>query len=238
MPSPTNLDTTTTGHDLIVIGASAGGVEALLTIVRDLPVDLPAAICVVLHLPPTSPSRLPHLLTRAGPLPATHAENGEPLELGHIYVAPPDYHLLVRPGHLELSRGPRENRSRPAIDALFRSAALAYGRRVVGVVLSGALDDGTAGLLAVKQGGGLAVVQDPDDALFDGMPRNAIERVNVDVVAPGDVLAPLLARLASTLVDGNGGVPATDQLRAESTMTDGERSPMSSGPPRAMSAPL
>ncbi|HEX6123143.1 MAG TPA: chemotaxis protein CheB, partial [Ktedonobacterales bacterium] len=135
-------------HDLIVIGASAGGVEALITIARELPHDLPAAVCVVLHVPPHVPSLLPKILAQAGPLPATHARDQEPLLPGRIYVAPPDHHLLARQGHLRVTRGPRENRSRPAVDPLFRTAAHAYGPRVIGVVLSGALDDGTAGLIA------------------------------------------------------------------------------------------
>src|SRR5215218_6642558 len=142
------------GHDLIVIGASAGGVEALTTLVAGLPPDLPAAVCVVVHLRPFGESHLATVLSRLGPLPAFVARHGEPLRAGAIYVGVPDLHLLVERGGergvLRLTRGPRENRVRPAVDPLFRSAALAYGPRVVGVVLSGALDDGTAGLWSIR----------------------------------------------------------------------------------------
>src|SRR5438105_1971968 len=122
-----------TGHDLIVIGASAGGVEALRALVRDLPPDLPAAVCVVLHVAPHAPSMLPIILSRAGPLPAQHPVDGAAIQAGRIYVAPPDHHLLVERGVLRVLRGPKENRSRPAVDPLFRTAARAYGPRVVGV---------------------------------------------------------------------------------------------------------
>lgn len=179
-------------RDIVVIGASAGGVQALTALVAGLPPDFPAAILIVLHLPPYAESRLPEILGRAGPLPAAQAQDGEPIVGGRIYVAPPDHHLLVRPGRLELSRGPRENRSRPAVDPLFRTAARVYGPRVVGVVLSGALYDGSAGLLAVKSRGGLAVVQDPEQAAADGMPRSAIRLAEVDHVVPAEAMGPLL----------------------------------------------
>ena len=152
------------GHDLIVVGASIGGLEALRSIVAGLPPDLPAAVCVVWHLAPDSPALLPEILARAGPLPALHPQDGDALQPGRIYVAPPDQHLLLEAGRLRLSRGPKENRFRPAIDPLFRSAARAYGPRVIGVILSGALDDGTAGMAAIKARGGLTVIQDPREA--------------------------------------------------------------------------
>ena len=168
------------GHDIIVIGASAGGVEALDRLVSMIPPDLPAAVCVVLHIPAQSPSFLPEILSRAGPLVATHPTNGEKIRHGHIYVAPPDLHMLVEQGHISLVRGPKENRHRPSIDVLFRSAALAYSTRVIGVVLTGSLDDGTAGLLAIKRRGGIAVVQDPHEAMYPSMPESALAHVQVD----------------------------------------------------------
>jgi len=187
-------------HDLIVIGASAGGVEAISKLVAGLPPNLPAAVCVVVHLRPYSESHLARVLERAGPLPVLPAKQDMPLRRGTIYVAVPDLHLLVHRGGdepaLRLVRGPRENRSRPAVDPLFRSAALAYGPRVIGVVLSGALDDGTAGLWTVKDRGGIAVVQDPDDAAVPSMPASALAEVEVDHVAAAEMLGPLLGRLA------------------------------------------
>jgi two-component system, chemotaxis family, protein-glutamate methylesterase/glutaminase len=183
------------GHDIIVIGASAGGVEALQRIASALPGDLQAAVFVVVHVTAEATSALPAILGRAGPLRAHHAISGEPIVYSRIYVAPPDLHLVLRDGKVRVVHGPRENRSRPAVDPLFRSAAVTYGPRVVGVVLSGALDDGTAGLMAIKAQGGIAVVQDPDDALIPGMPRNALEYVRVDYSVPVAEIGPLLVRL-------------------------------------------
>ena len=185
------------GHDIIVIGASAGGIEALQRIVGGLPAKLDAAVFVVVHMMAEATSNLPEILSRAGPLRAHHAINREPVSYGRIYVAPPDLHLVLKSGVVRVVHGPRENRSRPAVDPLFRSAAIAYGPRVIGVVLSGALDDGTAGLLAIKAQGGLAVVQDPEDALVSGMPRSALEYVTVDHSAKAAEIGPLLTRLSS-----------------------------------------
>ncbi len=184
------------GHDIVVIGGSAGGVEALKRICEGLPPDFPAAIFVVVHISPTSRSVLPDLLSRAGRLPARHPIDEEVISRGTIYVAPPDMHMLLRPGHVTLRQGPRENRTRPAIDSLFRSAAVAYRSRVIGVVLSGLLDDGSAGLIAIKACGGLCVVQDPDDAIWPEMPRNALAHDNVDHCVPAAELPDLLCRLA------------------------------------------
>ncbi|MHB8629924.1 MAG: chemotaxis protein CheB [Aggregatilineales bacterium] len=203
-----------TTHDFIVIGASAGGVEALKQLVSQLPADLPATICVVLHLPPYSTSVLPGILSRGGRLPAVHPINGQVLEHGHIYVAPPDNHLIVKAGHVVLTRGPKENRSRPAIDALFRSAARAYGKRVIAIILSGVLDDGTAGLLAVKSEGGVSIVQDPKEAMYAGMPQSAIENDHVDYILPLSKIADLLNTLTrepiseapTPLVDSTNGL--------------------------------
>ena len=182
-------------HDIVVIGASAGGVEALSELARGLPADLPAAVFVTVHFPAASTSVLPNILSRAGALPAVHAEDRMPIERGTIYVAPPDRHLILAPDGMRLVRGPQENGNRPAIDPMFRSAAVAFGARVVGVVLTGNLDDGTSGLLAIKRRGGLAVVQDPDDALFPSMPRSALKYVDVDRTAPIARLGPLLGEL-------------------------------------------
>ena len=205
-----------TGRDIIVVGASAGGVDALKQLVHGLPADLPAAAFVVLHVPAHGPSVLPRILSRAGPLPAVHPVDGQPIVPGTIYVAPPDYHLLVKPGRVRLTRGPRENSHRPSADALFRTAARTYGPRVVGVVLSGVLDDGTAGLLAVKQAGGLAVVQHPDDALYGGMPQSALDHVAVDHCAPVAGLAALLARLAAEPIpDAGPGLSAEAEKEAD-----------------------
>jgi two-component system, chemotaxis family, protein-glutamate methylesterase/glutaminase len=151
-------------RDIIVIGTSAGGFDALKKLVKGFPQDLPASIFIVWHMSADVTGILPEVLNRAGALPAKNAEDGEPIEAGKIYVAPPDRHLLIEDSRVRITRGPKENRFRPAVDPLFRSAAYAYGARVVGVILSGALDDGTSGLWTIKHHGGVAVVQDPLDA--------------------------------------------------------------------------
>jgi two-component system, chemotaxis family, protein-glutamate methylesterase/glutaminase len=207
------------GHDTIVIGASAGGVEALSQLVSLLPSDIPAAIFVVLHIPAESYSVLPNILNRAiakrqknSPLRAIHPQDGEQIEYGKIYIAPPDRHLLVKRGFISLARGPRENNHRPAVDPLFRTAARAYGQRVVGVVLSGSLDDGTAGLQAVKQLGGVAIVQDPEEAMYEGMPRSAIENVEVDRILPVAEIANSLAELAQQPVPAETAAVSSDMV--------------------------
>jgi two-component system chemotaxis response regulator CheB len=184
------------GRDILLIGASAGGVQALSAVVGALPRDLPAAVFVVLHIAPYGRSAMPMILSRAGVLPATHAEDGEPIEPGRVYVAPADHHLMLEPGRVRLSRAPTENGQRPSVDVLFRSAAQAYGPRCVGVVLTGNLDDGTIGLAVVKKYGGIAVVQDPEEADYPSMPRSALHNVEVDYVSPLAGIAPLLVELA------------------------------------------
>src|SRR5688572_2901117 len=171
--------------DIIVIGASLGGIEALKSLAGTLPQDLNAAIFVVLHIAASSPGVLPAILRRSGPLPASNAQDGESIKKGHIFVAPADHHLLLdQTGRVRVTRGPKENLCRPAVDPLFRSAASAFGKRVVGVVLTGGLDDGTAGLSAVKQQGGTAIVQHPNDAVAPSMPLNAMLSVSVDHCVP------------------------------------------------------
>ncbi|HVL69768.1 MAG TPA: chemotaxis protein CheB [Vicinamibacterales bacterium] len=181
-------------HDIILIGASAGGVEAISTIVAGLPRDLRAAVLIVLHVA-RGRSVFPEILQRAGRLPAAHALDGERLTYGRIYVAPPDHHMAVEEDRVRLNRGPIENNVRPAVDPLFRSAARNFGTRVVGVIATGALDDGAAGLAAVKQAGGIAIVQDPDEAAAPGMPRSALSVVRADHVLPIGEIAPMLVAL-------------------------------------------
>lgn len=228
----------TPGHPIIVIGASTGGVEALSTLVAGLPADLPAALFVVLHLSPEAPSRLPAILSRVGRLRATHPADGEPIRLGHIYVAPPDRHLVLEPGRVRLVRGPRENRHRPAIDPLFRSAALAYGPQVIGVVLTGALDDGTAGLQAIKERDGLAVVQDPHDALVASMPESALEYVRVDYTVPMREMPALLTRLTRSPSLESAATPASPALTYETHVATLEEDIVNRDPPFGQPAPF
>src|SRR5438045_314309 len=168
------------GRDIIVIGASAGGVTALVDLCGKLPHDLNAAVFVVVHLSPNSPGMLPQILASAGALRVAHPSNGQRVDSGRIYVAPPNQHMLLIDGHIHLTAGPKEHGFRPAVDPLFRTAARAYGPRVVGVVLSGGLHDGTRGLKEIKEHGGVAIVQDPDEAPVSGMPSSAIAHVDVD----------------------------------------------------------
>ena len=183
-------------RDIVVIGASAGGISALQRLIHALPADFSAAILVVLHISRQSTGLLPDILARSGVLPARNAQQGEPIRNGHIYVAPPDRHLLAGPGRkIQIGNGPKENRFRPAVDPLFRSAALNYGSNVIGVVLSGWLDDGTAGLCTIKQAGGLVVIQDPEDAEVPSMPRSALRHVPVDFCLTADKIGEMLPRL-------------------------------------------
>jgi two-component system chemotaxis response regulator CheB len=190
---------TATAIDVFVIGASAGGLEPLKQIVRRLPADFPAAICIVVHISPQSPGHIPEILADAGLLPAAHAVDGEPLEKGRIYVAPPDHHLVIEPKHkLRLGRGPKENLFRPAIDPLFRSAAIHYDGRAAGIILSGGLDDGAAGLAAIKHLGGAAIIQAPDEAIVSSMPLAAQRATPIDYSLPADEIAEKMTRLART----------------------------------------
>lgn len=203
---------TVANRDVVAVGASAGGVEALRELMVGLPDDLPATVLIVLHLPAGGVSALAAILDRAGPLPVDSAWHGAPLRHGHVYVAPADFHLLVADGELALSRGPTENGHRPAVDALFRSAATALGPRCVGVVLSGALDDGAAGLSSIAARGGVAMVQDPAEALYPGMPEAALREVPGSRVLPLQEMGQALAELVRREVD-------SEQAAAPGTLT-------------------
>ena len=225
---------TVRSRDLIVVGASAGGVQALRDFVSGLAPDLPAAVLIVLHLPAHGTSALPDILKRSGPLPATTAQNGDPLEHGRILVAKSDRHILIRGRRIMLSDGPTENGHRPAVNALFRSAALAAGPAVTGVLLSGVLDDGVSGLAAIAARGGTVVVQDPAEAIYPSMPelalrhvradyvlraadmgdvlrKIALEQVDVDLAPPLDVLLPTPEEVVASRGDGSG--PLWDAVR-------------------------
>jgi two-component system, chemotaxis family, protein-glutamate methylesterase/glutaminase len=208
-------------RDVVAVGASAGGVEALRALVAGLPDDYPGAVLVVLHVPRDAPSALPRILDRSGPLPAHAAVDGEELHTGHIYLARPDHHLLVLDGRIRLIRGPAENGHRPAVDPLFRSVARAYGPRAIGVVLSGARDDGAAGLAAIAARGGTTVVQEPSDALYPWMPRAALVHVTADHVVPAAKLGGLLAEItAAALPEGIAGGQPDPMMDAEVAMSD------------------
>ena len=182
-------------RNVVVVGASAGGVEALRSLVAGLPPDFAGAVLVVLHLPRDAPSALAAILTRSGPVPAFTAVDGETLTSGRVYVAPSDHHILLVDGHIRLTRGPAENGHRPAADPLFRSAARGYGPQAVGVVLSGSRDDGAAGLATIAAHGGTTVVQDPADAMYPSMPQSAMDHVKPDHILPAAKIGGLLAGL-------------------------------------------
>jgi two-component system, chemotaxis family, protein-glutamate methylesterase/glutaminase len=206
-------------RDVVAVGASAGGVEALRALVGGLPPDYPGAVLVVLHVPRDAPSALAHILGRSGPLPAAPAVDDEPLRHGHVYVAPNDHHLLVIDDRLRLTRGPTENGHRPAIDPLFRSVARGYGTRAVGVVLSGAGDDGAAGLAGIAAHGGTTIVQELADALFPRMPQAALDRVSPDHIAAAAKIGGLLAEITAMDLPDHDRTPADALLDAEVAMS-------------------
>lgn len=197
-------------RDIVVIGASAGGITALKELVSTLPADFPAPIFIVQHIAADSPSILPDILNWASSLPAKHPQDGEAIVPGTIYVAPPDHHLLVEDDKILVTRGPKENRFRPSIDALFRSAAYTYRSRVIGVVLTGYLDDGTSGLWSLQRLGGVAIVQDPRDAVSPAMPTNALDYVAADYVVPLAEIGALLTRLTTELAPAKPRVPKAE----------------------------
>src|SRR5437762_69863 len=213
--------------DIVVIGASAGGMAALERLVAGLPADLPAALFVVWHLSPGVRSVLPMVLSKAGPLPAANPKDGDPIKPGRIYIAPNDHHMLLERGYIRVTKGPKENRFRPAIDPLFRSAAYLYSTRVIGVVLSGALDDGTAGLWAIKLRGGTAVVQDPADAVHRSMPINALDNVAVDYTLPVAEIGPLLGRLTREAAAPESLIGAEERARREAEVDIARATPSS-----------
>jgi two-component system chemotaxis response regulator CheB len=206
---------------VIAVGASAGGLEALLKIVRDLPSDLPAAVLVVVHYAPDFPSTLPKILARSGTLRAAHPSDGDVLRSGHIYVAPPNRHLAVQDGVVRVHFSPRVNGFRPAIDPLFRSVVEEYRSGTIGVLLSGGMTDGVAGLLAIKQAGGLAVIQDPRDAVVPSLPQNARAVVAVDHIVPASEMGKLLGQLALAPVQtGTKAMPDSLIRAGEATRED------------------
>jgi two-component system, chemotaxis family, protein-glutamate methylesterase/glutaminase len=239
-------------RDLVVIGASAGGVDALQTLVQDLPAEFPAAILVVLHVASTGTSVLPQILSRQGPLPAVFARDRDELRRGQILVAPADHHMLIHDGRIRLTRGPRENGHRPAVDPLFRSAGRAAGERTIGVVLSGLLDDGASGLRFIKTSGGAAVVQDPDDALFPSMPKAAMALTHVDRIVPMSSMAGVLCALieesvgveakveevrvtaSAAVVPADRGTEGADRVELEDPT---ETAALLHGPPTGLTCP-
>lgn len=200
------------GRDVVVVAASAGGLQPLRSLLRDLPADLAAAVFAVLHVPATGGRTLPYILDRAGPLPAATAFDGERIRPARVYVAPPDRHLLAVKDTVRLSRGPRQNGVRPAADPLFRSAALYAGPRVTAVVLSGSLDDAALGSATVERLGGQVIVQDPDEADYDSMPRSAISVTRQPIVVPAAAIAEQVIRLAKQEGEMSfSGVPEPDE---------------------------
>jgi two-component system chemotaxis response regulator CheB len=198
---------------IVVIGSSAGGVYVLEELVAALPADFRAPIFIVQHVAPDVPSLLPDILNYAGKLPASHPFDGERIQPGHIYVAPPDHHMLVEQEHIIVKKGPKENRFRPSIDALFRPAAYTYGAHVIGVVLTGLLNDGTSGMWSLKRLGGTSVIQEPEDALYPSMPERVQENVDVDYVVPAARMADLLVELTRQTSNVQPDLTAEEQNR-------------------------
>ena len=210
--------------DIVVIGASAGGIDALKILVAALPKGLKAAIFITVHVAPYSDGILPDILERAGALPASNAKDWEPIQHGRIYVAPPDFHLLFeKDRYVRTTHGPRENRFRPAIDPMFRAAAYCFGPRVIGVILTGWLDDGTAGLRAIRERGGTTIVQHPDDAFASSMPLNAIKYVEIDQILAVKDIGPTLVRLINTPAGKEVQHPVSNEMELEVKIAKGDK---------------
>jgi two-component system, chemotaxis family, protein-glutamate methylesterase/glutaminase len=230
-------------RDLVVIGASAGGVEALQELVSGLPPEFPAPVLIVMHISARSTSVLPQILSRRGQLPANFARDGDELLRGQIYVAPSDQHMLVHDGHIRLTRGPRENGHRPAIDPFFRSAARDADGRCIGVILSGLLDDGAAGLRFVQQHGGATIIQDPEEALFPSMPRAALGLMAPDrIVSAAEVartLCELIEEAPPTQAPPPPGPPDADESGRDRVEIEdpSETAALLAGPPSALTCP-
>lgn len=201
-------------NKIILMGASAGGVETFRKIIPKLPPDLHAAVFLIMHMGSESPGRLPAILSRHSDIEVVEVSDNAAIEAGRVYVAAPDQHLTFFDSKMCVHRGPKENRHRPSIDTAFRSAAKNFGDRVIAVVLSGLLDDGSCGISLVQKFGGTAIVQDPEDALYPSMPRSAMETVHPDYVAPADAIPELLSKLAETPVSDKK-LPRTQKLEPD-----------------------
>ena len=223
------------GIDLVVIGGSAGGLPALFDVVRSLPNDLPAAICVAIHMSPYSPGKLPEIVEHRTELPCLFAEDGQSLQPGHIYFAPVDRHLLIDGVMLRVSHGPRENGFRPAVDPMFRTAARSFGKRVAGIVLSGSLGDGSFGLASIKRAGGVTIIQDPEEAIVPSMPLSALRGVEIDYVISASQMAPLIVKLANGRPKGGAPMSAESSSRLEPADRGDD---LASGPPPGELTPL
>jgi two-component system, chemotaxis family, protein-glutamate methylesterase/glutaminase len=206
--------------NIVVIGGSAGALEPLTAVLTSLPEELALSIFVVVHTWPDVPALIAPLLARTAPLRVRCAEDGDPIRRGTLLVAPPDRHLIVKKGFVRLARSPRENFWRPAIDVLFRSAAVAYGPQVIGVILSGALDDGSAGVHAIKRCGGTVIVQSPSEARFPEMPRSAVEAAPADYVVPHRAIPAAIQEAAATVPSNSPRVPA--DLAMEARFAEGD----------------
>jgi two-component system chemotaxis response regulator CheB len=223
--SATNDRSVRAPRRIVVIGASAGGIPALTRLMKTLDRDLDASVLVVLHLSPHAHSVLPDILARAGRLPSAHPRDREPLVAGQVYVAPPDRHLLINDALVRVTAGPWENGHRPSVDVLFRSAALWHGPRVIAIVLSGALDDGAAGVGVVAQHGGAVLVQDPDEAEVPDMPRQALATVPDAMVGSVDDIAELVNKLTREAPAVTPRPDLDSSLAEELRIAEGERRP-------------